>query len=62
VEYSTSIGGLLLGVRKTPSGWEVSISGPASLLNEATAKNMAEKWASKILSKDSPKITWKKVG
>ena len=59
-QYSTSIGGLLLRVRKTESGWETSVAGPASVMNESTAKNMAEKWASEILGKATPKIEWKK--
>jgi hypothetical protein len=56
--YSTTIKGILLKVRRTDSGWEASISGPASVMDQETANSMAEKFAADILGGDPGPIEW----
>ena len=59
--FSTEVGGLLLKVRRTENGWEASIAGPSTIMNEETAKAMAEKFASAVVGKEVGSIKWTSV-
>ena len=57
--FSTTTGGLLLRIRRVEErGWEASISGIAPVLNEKTARNIAEKVAHELRGIDPGKIIW----
>ena len=57
--FSTTIGGLLLRVRSIEGrGWEASISGIDPVLDEQTARNIAEKVAQELRGIDPRKTIW----
>jgi hypothetical protein len=56
--YSLNVGGVVLRVRKTERGWEPSVIGPMTVLDEKTAKSIAEDYARKIVGRDIGHVEW----
>ena len=56
--YCLNIGEIVLRVRKTERGWEPSVIGLATVIDEKTAKSIAEEYARKILSRDIGHPQW----
>ena len=61
-EFSTSVHGLHLRVRRTKEGWEASIAGPLGIMDDDTAKAQAIEFASKVVGKAVGPVEWKKEG
>ena len=58
-KFSTSIGGVLLEVRQIGTGFcQASISGPATLMDEETAKAQAVRFAASIVGNEIGPVTW----
>ena len=47
--YCLNIGGIVLRVRRTERGWEPSVIGPATVLDEQTAKSIADSYGSVLV-------------
>ena len=60
-KYSVSVGGLLLRIRKTPTGWEASVASGATILDEQTAKTMAETFATKVSGRPVENVEWEET-
>ncbi len=60
-QYSVSVGGLLLKIRKAPTGWEASVASGATILDEQTAKTMAEDFAAKISGTPVKDVEWQEA-
>jgi hypothetical protein len=56
--YSAKVGGLLLHVRETEFGWESSVAGPSTVMNQDTAKALAERFASELTNQEISGIDW----
>jgi hypothetical protein len=59
--FYADVSGLMLMVRKTNNGWEASISGPSTVIEEATAKSMAIEFAAKLSGKPISNVQWKPI-